>query len=143
MLIVSYVMRKSNHMRASMLGLLTVTMAVLLLGCTGTSGDPKYPVTGTVTYAGEPIESGTIVFDPANGEGPSTMGGIENGEIKAEVTAGEKIVRISAVRTLDKKDQYGEEITESYIPDKYNGSSTLRETVTADGENKLTIELEK
>lgn len=71
------------------------------------------------------------------------MGGIENGEIKAEVTAGEKIVRISAVRTLEKKDQYGEAITESYIPDKYNGASKLRETISADGENKLAIELEK
>ncbi|PQO31110.1 hypothetical protein C5Y96_12190 [Blastopirellula marina] len=130
-------------MRALMIALFAVTSAISLVGCTASEEFPKYPVTGTITYAGKPIESGSIVFDPVDGIGPSSMGGIENGEIKAEVTAGEKIVRISAVRTLEKKDQYGEAITESYIPDKYNGASKLRETISADGENKLAIELEK
>lgn len=130
-------------MRASMIAFLALASGMTLLGCTASEEHPKYPVTGTVTYAGQPIETGTIVFDPVNGEGPSAMGGIENGKIQAEVTTGEKIVRISAVRTLEKKDQYGEPITESYIPEKYNGTSKLRETVTADGANELVIELEK
>lgn len=130
-------------MRALMIACIAAISGLSLAGCTGSDPFPKYPVSGTITYAGKPIESGSIVFDPVDGIGPSSMGGIENGEIKAEVTAGEKIVRISAVRTLDKKDQYGEAITESFIPDKYNGASKLRETVKADGENKLTIDLEK
>ncbi|MBA2113538.1 hypothetical protein [Bremerella alba] len=130
-------------MRASIIAFLCITSGMSLLGCTTSEDNPKYPVKGTVTYAGEPIEVGTIVFDPVNGEGPSAMGGIENGNIQAEVTAGEKIVRVSAVRTLERKDQYGEPITESYIPDKYNGTSKLHQTVTRDGANDFVIELEK
>ena len=71
------------------------------------------------------------------------MGDIKNGTITAEVSAGEKIVRVSAVRTLDKKDQYGEAITESYIPDKHNGMSKLQETIKADDTNNLVIDLDK
>ncbi|QDU78279.1 hypothetical protein Pan97_53640 [Bremerella volcania] len=130
-------------MRASIAAFLFVAFAISLPGCTASEEHPKYPVTGTVTYAGQPIETGTIVFDPVDGEGPSAMGGIENGVITAEVSAGEKIVRISAVRTLEKKDQYGAPITESYIPDKYNGTSDLRETITSDEKNELVIDLKK
>ncbi|WDI44486.1 hypothetical protein [Bremerella sp. P1] len=130
-------------MRASIFALFVLVSGMTLLGCAASDEHPKYPVSGTITYDGEPIESGSIVFDPVDGIGPSAMGGIENGVIKAEVSAGEKILRISAVRTLDKKDQYGESITESFIPDKYNGESQIHETVTADGKNELTIELEK
>ncbi len=128
-------------MRSLIFGLLACFIIMATLGCNASDGPRKYPVTGTVTYAGEPIESGSVVFDPVDGEGPSAMGGIENGVLSAEVTAGEKVLRISAVRTLDKKDQYGEAITESYIPAKYNGDSQIRETISADGENKLAIDL--
>jgi len=141
--ILSVEINRVPSMRALIIALSIIVSTVTLIGCSTSEQHPKYPVTGTVSYAGEPIESGTIVFDPVDGAGPSAMGGIENGQIKAEVSAGEKIVRISAVRTLDKKDQYGEAITESYIPDKYNGASKIHETVTADGDNNLVIELEK
>ena len=122
--------------------LTALLFAVAAIGC-GESKDPVYPVTGTVTYDGTPVENGSIVFDPADGKGVSAMAGIVNGEISGEVPAGEKILRISAVRTNGKKDQYGEEVTESFIPEKYNLKSDLKETVSADGENKFVIELKK
>lgn len=128
------------HLKFSMF--LTLLLAVPAIGC----GDGKaavYPVTGTVTYEGTPVENGSIVFDPADGKGMSAMAGIVNGEITGEVPAGEKILRISGVRTTGKKDQYGEEVTESFIPEKYNLQSDLKETVSADGENKFVIELKK
>lgn len=130
-------------MRASMIFLLALTSGITLLGCSASDRHPTYPVSGTVTYDGKPIESGTIVFDPVDGEGPSAMGDIKNGTITAEVSAGDKIVRVSAVRTLDKKDQYGEAITESYIPDKHNGMSKHQETIKADDTNNLVIDLDK
>lgn len=69
------------------------------------------------------------------------MGGIENGQFTAEVPPGEKILRISAVRETGEKDQYGEVITESYIPAKYNVESNLKKTVEANGENKFDLAL--
>ncbi|MBI1249318.1 hypothetical protein GC197_15915 [bacterium] len=130
-------------MRALFAVVFTSLLALITSGCTQSDKPPTYKVTGTVTYDGKPVESGSIVFDPADGMGQSAMGGIENGKITADVPAGEMIVRISAVRTSEKKDQYGEAITESYIPDKYNQASQIYETVKPDGDNTFTIALEK
>jgi hypothetical protein len=117
-----------------------VLAALALQGC-GDSGPKTYSVTGTVTFGGQPVEQGSIVFDPVDGLGTSAMGGIQNGSYTAEVPEGEKIVRISAVRTLTEKDQYGEFITESYIPDKYGAESELRKTVKSGEDNKFDFAL--
>ncbi len=125
------------------LGITFVVVGVISLqSCSKSDGVPKYPVTGSVTMGGKPIEKGSIVFDPVDGHGASAMGGIENGQFTAEVPPGEKILRISAVRTTAEKDQYGSLITESYIPAKYNLESQIRKTVTPSEENKFDLALE-
>ena len=60
--------------------------------------------------------------------------------LTATVPAGEKIIRISAVRTTGETDQYGEPVTESYIPAKYNTRTELKRTV-APGRNTLNFDL--
>jgi hypothetical protein len=123
-------------------------MAVVVLGmiwlqsCSKSNQAPTYLVTGSVTMAGKPIEKGSIVFDPIDGHGASAMGGIENGKFTAKVPAGEKILRISAVRTTDQKDQYGSVISESYIPAKYDRESQIKQTVKPSGENKFDLVLD-
>jgi hypothetical protein len=124
-------------------GITLIVLAVISVqGCSKSDAVPTHLVTGTVTMGGKPIEKGSIVFDPADGHGTSTMGGIENGQFSAKVLAGEVILRISAVRTTDQKDQYGSLITESYIPAKYNLESQLRKTVTPNAENKFDLVLD-
>jgi hypothetical protein len=126
-------------------GTFTAAATVLLLACgilgCGASGPPTYAVSGTVTFNGAAIDEGSIVFDPADGQGPSAMGGIRAGTFTADVTAGEKILRINAVRTSDEKDQYGERVTESYIPARFNQESDIRRTVTAGEPNRFELEL--
>ena len=124
---------------------ITLLLVGLLLvqGCSSSNEPMTYPVTGTVTFNGEPVSEGSVVFDPADGQGQSVMGTIANGQITAQVPPGEKIVRISAVKTLDKKDQYGELITESLIPDKFSVDSKLTATVNASDENALSFDLEE
>ncbi|PQO35365.1 hypothetical protein [Blastopirellula marina] len=129
-------------MRTKLLFLGVVALSPLLQGCFGSSQDSVFPVTGKVTYQGNPIESGTIVLDSVDGNTTAAMGEIVNGEIKAEAPAGEKIIRISAVRTKNEKDQYGELITESYIPAKYNGQSDIKRTVSPDEANVFELTLE-
>jgi hypothetical protein len=124
------------------LGVILVVLGIISLQSCGRSGIRTYPVTGTVTMAGQPIEKGSIVFDPADGRGTSAMGSIENGQFTAEVPAGEKIVRITAVRTTNEKDQYGEFITESYIPERHNTNSEIKRTVSANGENRFDLILD-
>jgi hypothetical protein len=125
------------------LAIAVVVLGVISLqGCSRSDGLATYPVTGSVTLGGKPIEKGSIVFDPADGQGTAAMGGIENGQFTAEVPAGEKILRINAVRTTDQKDQYGALISESYIPAKYNLESQIKKTVKPDEANKFDLVLD-
>ncbi|WP_339727017.1 hypothetical protein [uncultured Gimesia sp.] len=115
---------------------------LFITGCGGVSDAPStVKVEGTVTFDGEPLSKGSIVFDPADGKGGSSAGGIENGTFTFDSQLGQKKVLISASRETGEKDQYDEPITESYIPAKYNSQTTLTADVKADGENKYTFEL--
>ncbi len=115
--------------------------AVMLLICWGCGRGGLVTVEGKVTWQDQPVEEGTIVFDPADGQGPSAGGKIQNGQYQlagdSAVPPGEKIVRISATRKTGRKVEAGppsppgtlvEEI-ESYIPPEYNTQSKLRCTI--------------
>ena len=117
-------------------------VCALGIGCGGGDKRETTLVSGTVTFAGKPLEEGNIVFDPVDGTGGSSMGAITNGKFEFESELGNKRVLINAVRVTEEKDQYGEPVTESYIPAKYNEESTLTAEVKADGENTFTFELE-
>ena len=57
------------------MGLLTV------LGCGDTTGlARRYPVSGKVTYKGQPVEKGRISFIPSTADGNPAAGQIENGQ---------------------------------------------------------------
>lgn len=61
--------------------LLAVSAFALATGC-GQSEDwagKRYPVSGTVTYNGSPLEKGAISFIPADGKGVGATGTIDNG----------------------------------------------------------------
>lgn len=59
-----------------------LTLSLLLTGCGDSTGLAKrYPVSGTVTYNGQPVASGTIEFHPTDFDNQrSAVGTIENGE---------------------------------------------------------------
>jgi len=53
---------------------------VIVLGCGDQSGLPtRYPVSGKVTFKGEPVEKGTISFIPTQDSGRPATGEITNG----------------------------------------------------------------
>jgi hypothetical protein len=63
---------------------LGVAAAVVVAGCGGDDSglDRRYKVTGHVTYKGEPVQKGTIAFEPVNPPLPAgrhASGFIENG----------------------------------------------------------------
>ncbi|MCS7306377.1 MAG: hypothetical protein NZ602_14875 [Thermoguttaceae bacterium] len=110
----------------------------LLSGC----GSSLVVVEGQVTWDGKPVEEGNIVFEPADGQGPTAGGKIQNGQYRlagpSAVQPGDKIVRITGTRKTGRKVEAGppvappgtlvEEI-ESYIPAQYNSQSKLRCTI--------------
>jgi hypothetical protein len=121
----------------SAMGLIVAALG-MCLGC----GSNRTTIEGTVTYAGQPVEQGSITFEPASGAGPSAGGIIENGRYKVDaegLTPGEMIVRISAVRATGKKIEAGPpeppgtmvDEVRPYIPAAYNEQSTLKAQVKA------------
>ncbi|HOM16012.1 MAG TPA: hypothetical protein PK777_06925 [Thermoguttaceae bacterium] len=111
---------------------------VLVCGC----GSGLVTVEGQVTWEGKPVEEGNIVFEPADGQGPSAGGKIQNGQYRlagpSALQPGDKIVRITATRKTGKKVEAGPPVAppgtlvdeiESFIPAEYNAQSKLRCTI--------------
>lgn len=131
---------------------LTSLAAALALACAGCSGG-RVTIEGAATYDGQPIETGSIVFEPAEGTGASAGGTIEGGRYtaysEAGVSPGKKIVRITAVRKTGRQVEAGpphpagttvDEI-ERYIPANYNTESTLTCEIT-EGNNEHDFHLQ-
>lgn len=131
---------------------LLLGLSMCLLGWQGcTRGRGLVTVEGTVTFDGQPIEKGSIVFEPADRKGPTAGGSIENGkyQLANSVMPGKKIVRIIGVRKTGRQIEEGppsppgtmvDEI-ESFIPEVYNAKSTLTCEVTPGKANTLNFDL--
>lgn len=125
----------------ALLKTLLVFIVVTVIGC---SNQPSpVAVSGTVTFDGMPLEAGMIQFDPQSG--PQTQRrevAIANGVFQLSADKGllpgtEFKVSIRAFKKTGKKypnadpgASFEEEI--QYLPEKYNVSTTLRATISAD-----------
>ena len=141
------------------LALLSIATALLLfcLGC----GGAHVTIEGAATFDGQPIESGSIVFEPADGKGASTGGKIADGRYSVNseegisvnseegIARGKKIVRITGVRKTGRQIEAGppappgtmvDEI-QKYIPASYNTQSTLTCEIAA-GSNEVDFHLQ-
>jgi hypothetical protein len=117
----------------------TVWLVPLLgiCGCGGGSGPIE--ISGTVTYAGEPIEKGNIGFTPADGQGPSAAALIEDGQYSVSIMPGPKLVRIEGLKVIGQK-LFREsdpsspmvDVVEHIVPARYNENSGLTREITRD-----------
>lgn len=126
-----------------------VLLMVLCAGC----GGRQVSIKGAVTFDSQPVDNGSIVFEPADGKGATAGGRIEGGRYSVSseegVSPGKKIVRITAVRKTGRKIEAGPpappgtmvEVIERYIPETYNRNSTLACEVTL-GTNEHDFHLE-
>ena len=117
---------------------------VMLVGC-GESGTEIASVEGTVTYRGQPLKRGQIIFEPQGNR--SALGKIVDGEI-VEVTTFEtgdgavvgnhRVALYSFVR-----EPRGMEIVPSVIPQRYNrpDESDITVTIEPGKTNKIDIVL--
>ena len=120
-------------MRLRLSTVFTGLAGLLLASCGARTGT----VSGTVTYDGKPIPDGYLVFQPV---GPGKGFGVkvsEGGFYKVTAPYGKYIVRISAEKLVPLPggaDIYGEKVQlQQYLPDKYNGNSTLTAEIPAAG----------
>lgn len=126
-------------MRSCCFGALSCLL-VLYVGCAAENPDGRVPVSGTVTWNGEAIQTGYIVFVSTSG-GKSSGGEIADGSFelpgKKGVPQGHYKVKITANRPSGKKipdsdfpDKMVDDI-EQYIPKRYNAKTNL--TLDVDG----------
>jgi hypothetical protein len=86
-----------NPLRALLLALGAVAAAGVLSGCGPSTGT----VSGQVTFDGNPVESGHILFTPADGKGKDTGAPIAAGRYLATgLPPGPKIVKVIGVKKV-------------------------------------------
>jgi hypothetical protein len=117
-------------------------LLLLTAGCG--SGSPSVRVWGTVSYQGQPVKEGQIIFFPTEGtESPSAGGMIHDGKYdipkdKGPYAGGTYRVQITA---LGANKTYSPNVSgagpmvsvrEQLIPPRYNQQSTLRVAISAD-----------
>lgn len=136
-------------------GLLLVSCAVscavtCAMGCSD-EGIERAAVTGSIRLDGEPVQSGTIAFYPAEGtRGPSAGGLIEGGRYRIDsakgVVLGKSRVEINSSRKSGRMipdainpNAMMEEYVEG-IPSQYNTESTLIREIES-GENQIDFDL--
>lgn len=110
-------------------------------GCSRRGAMPAaYPVTGTVTVDGEPLDEGAICFDPADGKGGVYGGLIRSGTYEIKVAAGPKTVSILGMKHLGAIGPDGKPMASQFLPQKYTDGTALTATVEP-RRNELSFEL--
>ncbi|MCA9240545.1 MAG: hypothetical protein KDA37_10110 [Planctomycetales bacterium] len=118
-------------------------LLVASLGCGRSGGLEKVIVEGAVSYNGEPVQNGEILFYPTGGaKGPVSGAPVVNGRYRAVakggVPVGMQVVKIEAYDT--KSSGGGGDMTSggrvgarvNYLPDKYHRASRLTVEITSE-----------
>jgi len=134
-------------------GLLLFGALAAMLGCSaGDDGWNRQAISGTVTLNGQPLDSGTISFEPMDlSAGTSAGTEVQAGQFTMERSAGlppgEYIVRIysadvtSAPAPVNPAEQDGIMAPKERIPRKWNSESRETITVVDDGDNVLELNI--
>jgi hypothetical protein len=122
----------------------TLLATTVIVGC-GSSGLDTQPVSGKVTFDGQPISEGRILFRGTGSDPRAFSAEIKNGQYQMEALAGKMRVEITASRPVPGKCDGAEEgetvpVGEMYIPARYNSQSELTAEVTS-GKNEFDFAL--
>jgi len=122
--------------------LAAVVLCLAFAGCG--PPDARVECSGSVSFAGEPIEEGSISFLPLSG-GRSEGAVITAGRYTARVLPGRYRVEIRGSRPIAdaaavRSDMPGE-IREDFVPPEFNDNSTLEAEIPPDGSSQLSFKL--
>ena len=143
----------ADHLHMTINQTITVTLSMLLLvGCSGGGPDDRGEVRGTVSLDGQPIEKGSIVFEPTDGNsGPMSGATIQNGAYHVPAKKGPAVganrIEIRATKKTGRKVPARPPLTGEedeivqFIPARYNEESTLIEEINP-GENVIDFDLD-
>ncbi len=121
-----------------------LALLVLLVGCGG--ADDTYSVRGQVTYQGQPLQQGTVMFNPTGSDLPPVVGRIQSdGSYEVKAAPGDYKVVVNATTEVDpnlEPDDPGYKPPTSLIPEVYSNplQTPLEATITS-GENTVPLDL--
>lgn len=128
-----------------------LSLCVTLAGCGGRgySGDRRFPLSGTVTFDGEPVDVGSISLLPTGGGGRASGGVIQNGKYvipeEKGVPAGTYRVELSWLKKTgrelkdpDSGEMYDERV--EALPEKYHKNTEIQAEIPAP-ENTVNFDL--
>ena len=119
-----------------------ILASLFIVGC---SGKPRlYPVSGSVSFDGQPVPDGDIMFVSPDGVRGPDPGKIKDGKYALKTTEGKKRVEFSAakIRPVGARGGGGEPVPEEYLPARYNTESKLSAEVRASNANQFDFSLE-
>lgn len=103
-------------------------------------------VSGKVTLDGKELQTGTIVFDPENGEPPAVMN-ILDGRYEGLAPVGKNRVRLSAITKMSMKEKMGFDgpgydtpVEVNALPPRYGEKSEIFREVTETGPNEFNFD---
>lgn len=122
-----------------------------LVGCGGQGVDGRYPLNGTVTFQGKPLDKGTIEFSTTD-RSQLTGATIENGKYSVPAEQGLKpgkyTVRISATEEAatggappPPGPENANQVAKERIPEAYNLDSKITVDVKESGANKFDFDI--
>lgn len=120
-----------------------------LSGCgRAADGVTRVPVSGKVTFSGEPVADGEIRLVAEDGK-RTDAGRIKEGAYSLQAVPGKKRVEIYATKEDPSKKVPSavtpggfEPVREMYIPEKYNAKTALKADVTETGSNSFDYPLD-
>ena len=115
----------------SLLGLLGLFVVLAAVGC---GSDNTLDVTGNVTFDGQPLDEGRILFRMVEGDKKAYSAPISKGAYTLKCEPGPVTVEVTASRIVPGKFDYSngtpEPVGVMYIPAKYNSKTTLKAEVS-------------
>lgn len=119
--------------------IVAVLCILAMASCLGCRRNDLIAISGTVSYDQKPVAKGTIMFQPADGQGPTAAAVIKDGKYSAKVATGNKQVQIEGFNVLGQRHYVPNDptspmvdIQEQYLPERYNVKSTLTREITPD-----------
>ena len=139
---------KFNSLPSSLPSFPSVRILLFLLGLSiAGCSDGKSTITGSVTFDGQPVTSGSITFIKQGGELTREGAVIQGGSFRATLPPGTYKLEVNGQKVVGKRKQKAfdgtdeeVEITEEAFPPRYNTKSELIEEIKP-GANALKLDL--
>lgn len=114
-------------------------LMLVAVGCGPRTGVERVPISGSVSYLGEPVEVGQIRFLPAKPtRAPVTVETIRDGVYTAAASGGVPVGEFRVEIRMYDADQYlngpraaGSPAPKQLLPDKYNQDSELKISIAS------------